>query len=88
MKNERPKTPIKPNILDRTKYPRNEHHFDENDHMIGLSERFLKDRNQYEKDLKKYEIEFPLWEKEKFIIDIKRSSLQLCMKKYTITKNK
>lgn len=41
---------------------------------------------QYQKDMAKYEADLNTWEQTKFIDDIKRSNIKLCLKKYKITK--
>jgi len=79
-KMDKPVKPIQPNVSDRKKYP-----IDRVKSSIGDSD-FARDYKKYQKDLAQYELDIILYEQTKFITDIQRSSLKLCLKKYKIIK--
>ena len=74
---DKPIKPIYPNISDKKKYPMD---------LLTKNSKFHNDYKQYQKDLAKYKIDFELWQQTKFIEDVQRSSLKLCLKKYKIIK--
>ncbi len=84
---ERPIKPIEPDINDKKKYP-------PHGSMRNMTQEeveklpFIVDSEKYRKDKEKYDKDFAIWEQFRFIEDIKRSSVKLCMKKYTITLKK
>ena len=56
------------------------------DRPTDYDTKFVIDYKKWQKDMKKYEADLELWEQTKFIEDVKRSTLKLCLKKYKITK--
>ncbi len=77
---EKPVKPIAPDASDRKKYPQ----FTTS--TVTVDSPFVRDYKQYKKELAKYEIAMELWQQTKFIEDIQRSTMKLCLKKYRITK--
>lgn len=49
---------------------------------------YVRAYKKYQKDLERYNEDMEVYEQTKFIIDIQRSSLKLCLKKYKISLNK
>ncbi len=73
---EKPIKPIEPRFFD---YPREE----------GLANEktpYVMAYRKYEKDLKKYEEKIFMYLQTQMILDIQRSTLKLCLKKYQIIK--
>ncbi len=76
---QKPIAPIYPDIRDRKKYPL----------VYGkklIDSPYIVDCKKYQKDHAKYIVDIQVWEQTKFIEDIKRSSLKLCLKKYSVSK--
>jgi len=81
---EKPIKPIEPNASDKKKYPGNPNAAKT---MAELEQDpYIRDYRKYQKDMDKYKEDIVLYEQTKFIMDIQRSSLKLCLKKYKVTK--
>ncbi len=78
---KKPVKPICPDISDKKKYPR-----EEGKRFADKKTPFITDYRKYQKDLDKYSVDIVVWEQTKLIEAIKRTSIQTCLKKYTITK--
>ena len=81
---EKPIKPIEPDASDKKKYPGNPNAAKTMEELEQSP--FIRDYRQYQKDMDKYKVDIVLYEQIKFIEDIKRSTLKLCLKKYKVTK--
>ena len=88
---EKPIKPIMPDASDRVKYPRplkkEGVNFLQQPIYLPNTD-YIRDYRKFQKDTIQYEGDIVLYWQIKYIEDIKRSNLKLCLKKYTVTKNK
>jgi hypothetical protein len=84
----KPVEPTYPNISDLKKYPISERGLDEDGKVTDKVTQYVKDHRKYYKDKAKYDIDIEIYNQTKFIIDIQRSNLKLCLSKYKISKIK
>ena len=86
---QKPTKPVQPDPSDKVKYPNP--HTKEGRNYLGepiylINKNFAQDYRQYQKDEEKYKVDIILYEQIKFIKDIQRSTLKLCLKKYNVSK--
>lgn len=84
----KPVKPIYPDIKDKGRYPLRTKSMRD----MSLEEieniPYIRDCKKYKKDKEKYDIDIALYDQRKAIQFIKVANERLCMKHYTITKNK
>ncbi len=77
---KKPIEPAMPDITDRVKYPL------EFNNAKLIDSPFVRDYRRYQKDLEKYKTDIQDYEQLRFMLDIQRSNIKLCLRKYKVTK--